>query len=105
MAVYDSVRSIMNTTENMEHLIVNTRYDGTTLQYPGVDWFQFNGSAYYHIHHISSLFLIRKCVATLYSSLVRPLVLPSTVTLCPYLPSNVRYNALFVFTVKSCILR
>ena len=53
MVIYDSVRSIMNTTENMEHLIINTRYDGTTLQYQGVDWFQFNGKVISNIYEQS----------------------------------------------------
>ena len=57
MAVYDSVRSIMNTTENMEHLIVNTRYDNATLQYPGVDWFRFNGAVISNIYVSDNSFI------------------------------------------------
>ena len=57
MVIYDSVRSIMNTTENMEHLIVNTRYDGTTLQYQGVDWFQFNGKVISNIYVSDNSFI------------------------------------------------
>ena len=57
MVIYDSVRSIMNTTENMEHLIINTRYDGTTLQYQGVDWFQFNGKVISNIYVSDNSFI------------------------------------------------
>ena len=55
--IYDSVRSIMNTTENMEHLIINTRYDGITLQYQGVDWFQFNGKVISNIYVSDNSFI------------------------------------------------
>ena len=74
MVIYDSVRSIMNTTENMEHLIVNTRYDGTTLQYQDVDWFQFNGKVISNIYVSDNSFIdfsmnihniIEKCFHTL----------------------------------------
>jgi len=57
VVIYDSVRSIMNTTENMEHLIVNTRYDGTTLQYQDVDWFQFNGKVISNIYVSDNSFI------------------------------------------------
>ena len=44
MAVYDSVGAMMNTTENMEHLVVNTRHDDDVMQFAGADWFSFNGT-------------------------------------------------------------
>ena len=44
MAVYDSVTAMMNTTENMEHLVINTRHDDDVMQFAGVDWFSFNGT-------------------------------------------------------------
>ena len=44
MANYDSVNSMMNTTENMEHLVVNTKHDDDVMQFVGVDWFKFNGT-------------------------------------------------------------
>lgn len=44
MANYDSVSAMMNTTENMEHLVVNTRHDDDVMQFEGVDWFSFNGT-------------------------------------------------------------
>ena len=44
MAVYDSVTAMMNTTENMEHLVVNTRHDDDVMQFVGADWFNFNGT-------------------------------------------------------------
>ena len=33
MAVYDSVTAMMNTTENMEHLVINTRHDDDVMQF------------------------------------------------------------------------
>ena len=44
MAVYDSVGAMMNTTENMEHLVINTRHDDDVMQFAGADWFNFNGT-------------------------------------------------------------
>ena len=44
MAVYDSVGAMMNTTENMEHLVINTRHDDDVIQFVGADWFNFNGT-------------------------------------------------------------
>lgn len=44
MANYDFVSAMMNTTENMEHLVVNTRHDDDVMQFDGVDWFSFNGT-------------------------------------------------------------
>ena len=44
MAVYDSVGAMMNTTENMEHLVINTRHDDDVMQFVGADWFSFNGT-------------------------------------------------------------
>ena len=44
MANYDSVGAMMNTTENMEHLVVNTRHDDDVMQFAGADWFSFNGT-------------------------------------------------------------
>ena len=43
MASYDSVTAMMNTKENMEHLVVNTRHDDDVMQFAGADWFNFNG--------------------------------------------------------------
>ena len=37
MAVYDSVGAMMNTTENMEHLVVSTRHDDDVMRFAGVD--------------------------------------------------------------------
>lgn len=44
MANYDSVGAMMNTKENMEHLVVNTRHDDDVMQFAGADWFNFNGT-------------------------------------------------------------
>ena len=44
MASYDSVTAMMNTTENMEHLVINTRHDDDVMQFVGADWFSFNGT-------------------------------------------------------------
>ena len=44
MASYDSVTAMMNTKENMEHLVINTRHDDDVMQFVGADWFSFNGT-------------------------------------------------------------
>ena len=44
MANYNSLEDMLNTTENMECLVNNTRHDDDTIQFVGVDWFKFNGS-------------------------------------------------------------
>ena len=44
MANYNSLDAMLNTTENMECLVNNTRHDDDTMQLVGVDWFKFNGS-------------------------------------------------------------
>ena len=44
MANYDSLEDMLNTTENMECLVNNSRHDDDTMQFVGVDWFKFNGS-------------------------------------------------------------
>lgn len=44
MANYDSVGAMMNTKENMEHFVVNTRHDDDVMQFAGADWFNFNGT-------------------------------------------------------------
>ena len=44
MANYDSVSAMMNTKENMEHLVVGTKHDDDVMQFVGVDWFNFNGT-------------------------------------------------------------
>ena len=44
MANYNSLDDMLNTTENMECLVSNTRHDDDVMQFVGVDWFKFNGS-------------------------------------------------------------
>ena len=44
MANYNSLDAMLNTTENMECLVNNTRHDDDVMQFVGVDWFKFNGS-------------------------------------------------------------
>ena len=44
MANYNSLDAMLNTTENLECLVNNSRHDDDTMQFVGVDWFKFNGS-------------------------------------------------------------
>ena len=57
MAVYDSVTAMMNTTENMEHLVINTRHDDDVMRFAGVDWFNFNGTPISNIFVSSNSFI------------------------------------------------
>ena len=43
MANYESLEEMLNTTENMEHLVVGRGHDDDTMTFAGVDWFMFNG--------------------------------------------------------------
>ena len=43
MANYSSLEEMLNTTENMQHLVVSTGHDDDTMTFDGVDWFTFNG--------------------------------------------------------------
>ena len=43
MANYDSIEEMLNTTENMQHLVVSSPHDDDTMTFTGVDWFMFNG--------------------------------------------------------------
>ena len=43
MANYNSLEEMLNTTENMQHLVVSTGHDDDTMTFDGVDWFMFNG--------------------------------------------------------------
>ena len=43
MTDYNSIEEMMNTTENMEHLVNNVSHDDDTMTFDGVDWFFFNG--------------------------------------------------------------
>lgn len=43
MVNYDSVREMLNVTENMQHLVNNAGHDDDTMTFEGVDWFPFNG--------------------------------------------------------------
>ena len=43
MANYSSIEEMLNTTENMQHLVVSTGHDDDTMTFDGVDWFMFNG--------------------------------------------------------------
>jgi hypothetical protein len=43
VANYDSIEEMMDTTENMEHLVDNVGHDDDTMTFSGVDWFLFNG--------------------------------------------------------------
>lgn len=43
MADYSSLEEMLNTTENMQHLVVNTGHDDDTMTFDGADWFMFNG--------------------------------------------------------------
>lgn len=43
MANYSSLEEMLNTTENMQHLVVSTGHDDDTMTFDGVDWFIFNG--------------------------------------------------------------
>lgn len=43
MANYESLEEMLNTTENMEHLVVSSGHDDDTMTFAGVDWFMFNG--------------------------------------------------------------
>ena len=40
MVNYDSVREMLNVTENMQHLVNNVGHDDDTMTFEGVDWFQ-----------------------------------------------------------------
>ena len=42
MVNYNSVEEMLNTTENMEHLVNNVGHDDDTMTFNGVDWFMFN---------------------------------------------------------------
>lgn len=42
MANYDSIVEMLGTTENMEHLVVDSQHDDDTMTFSGVDWFVFN---------------------------------------------------------------
>lgn len=42
MVNYESIAEMMNTTENMEHLVNNASHDDDTMTFDGVDWFVFN---------------------------------------------------------------
>ena len=44
MANYNSLDAMLNTTENMECLVNNSRHDDDTMQFVGVDWFKFNNT-------------------------------------------------------------
>lgn len=44
MANYDSIEEMLNTTENMQHLVVSSSHDDDTMTFAGVDWFMFNGT-------------------------------------------------------------
>ena len=43
MANYSSLEEMLNTTENMQHLVVSIGHDDDTMTFDGVDWFTFNG--------------------------------------------------------------
>ena len=43
MANYSYIEEMLNTTENMQHLVVSTGHDDDTMTFDGVDWFMFNG--------------------------------------------------------------
>lgn len=43
MINYDSIEEMLNTTENMQHLVVSSPHDDDTMTFTGVDWFMFNG--------------------------------------------------------------
>ncbi len=42
MVNYDGIEEMINTTENMEHLVNNVSHDDDTMTFDGVDWFVFN---------------------------------------------------------------
>ena len=43
MANYSRIEEMLNSTENMQHLVENSGHDDDTMTFEGVDWFRFNG--------------------------------------------------------------
>ena len=50
MSNYGAVDEMLNTTENMKHLVANTAHDDDTLVYTGVDWLKINGKTVDHVY-------------------------------------------------------